>query len=349
MTTVKTGSPVAMRYVLACVLSLVCAAAVANDNALPAAGTVILVAGQTQATAADNSTRDLARRSAVYAGEQLSTGKNGRLQLRMSDGALISLGPNAVFLIKAYSQAATGAKQDAAVLSLVHGGLRTITGSIDKSAYRLETPVSTLGIRGTVFDVYVLDDGTTTVVLRDGAVDITGEGVVQQLVDKGLAVVIERNQAPGKPGPVPSAVVEYLKTFIPDLSANVVWHSNGDGSTVLNVGDDMVRVINMPSLTDTGDGSVPGEQNAIGELSAPAVGVAEEECCSFSSAGVSSSMAPEDMGLVAQMPSVASGLVAQLISASPSEAAIITAAPDMPTPDMPNQTSDMPDPAGPPP
>lgn len=338
----KIGLPLILRYALVCALSLACACASANDNALPAAGTVILVAGQAQATAADNTTRDLNRRSAVYAGEQLSTGENGRLQLRMADGALISLGPNAAFLIKAYSQAAAGAKQDAAVLSLVHGGLRTITGSIDKSAYRLETPVSTLGIRGTVFDVYVLDDGTTTVVLRDGAVDVTGEGVVQQLVAKGLAVVIERNKAPSKPGPVPPAVLEYLKTFIPDLSANVVWHSNGDGSTTLNLGDDIVRVINMPPPADTGDGSVPGEQNVVGEQGAPPVGIAEEECCRFSSAGASSA-APEDMGLVVQMPSLPPdemiGILSSVVLDSPP---IMTALPDMPTPDLPDPAGPMP-------
>lgn len=340
----KIGLPLILRYAWVCALSLACACVSANDNALPAAGTVILVAGQAQATAADNITRDLNRRSAVYAGEQLSTGENGRLQLRMADGALISLGPNAAFLIKAYSQAAAGAKQDAAVLSLVHGGLRTITGSIDKSAYRLETPVSTLGIRGTVFDVYVLDDGTTTVVLRDGAVDVTGEGVVQQLIAKGLAVVIERNKAPSKPGPVPPAVVEYLKTFIPDLSANVVWHSNGDDSTTLDLGDDIVRVINMPSPVDTGDGSVPGEQNIVGEQSAPPVGIAEVDCCSSSSAGaVNAQGGMEFVGqVIVVTPDQMMDILGSLVPASPPEAAIITAEPDRPTPDLP-------DPAGSPP
>lgn len=228
---------------------------------VPEAGIVVMAAGQATAQGTDQTNRTLARRSPVFVGDKLVTAADSQVQLRMKDGAMISLGPNAEFIIKAYTDDATGDKKDAAVLTLVQGGLRTISGSIDKSAYKMETPIATLGIRGTVFDVYVKGDGTTTVVLRDGAVDVTGDtGVLQKLDIAGLAVVVERGKPPSEPGPVPPEVLNYLHSFMPDVPDNVTWQSNDDGSTTFNLGDDVINLINTPPPMTEADGSVPGEQ-----------------------------------------------------------------------------------------
>ncbi len=227
----------------------------------PEAGIVVLSTGQATAQGADKTNRPLTRRSPVFVGDKLVTSADSQVQLRMKDGAMISLGPTTQFIIKAYSDDAKGDKKDAAVLSLVEGGLRTISGSIDKSAYKLETPVATLGIRGTVFDVYVAGDGTTTVVLREGAVDITGDtGVIQKLDVAGLAVVIERGKPPKQPGPVPLEMLKFLKAFMPNVPDDVTWQLNDDGSTSINIGDDIINLINTPPPMTNGDGTVPGEQ-----------------------------------------------------------------------------------------
>lgn len=231
---------------------------------LPEAGIVVMATGQTTAEDGDKQKRDIGRRSSVHVGDKIFTGDHSQLQLRMKDGAVIALGPNAEFFIGAYSDDKAGDKKDAAILKLMQGGLRTITGSIDKSSYKLETPIATLGIRGTVYDVYVKGDGTTTVVLRDGGVNVTGEtGVVQKLDLVGLAVVVERGKAPSKPGPVPNDVLNYLKQFLPDMPDNITWQSNDDGSTSFNIGDDILNIINTPPPTIPGDGSVPGVQEEI--------------------------------------------------------------------------------------
>ena len=128
------------------------------------------------------------RGAAVEAGDTLVTGLSGRMHVRMADGALISLKPDTRFTIEAYeppaaaetpatgTQGSGGDRQDAgagsagqdslvgsarpqglAVLSLLRGGFRTITGLIgkqDKAAYQLKTPVATIGIRGTDYSVY---------------------------------------------------------------------------------------------------------------------------------------------------------------------------------------------------
>lgn len=255
----------------------------AMATSLPETGIVVMATGHVSAESNDKQKRDLNRRSPVFVGDKLSTGDNAQVQLRMKDGAVIALGPNAEFFIGAYSDDKSGDKKDAAVLKLMQGGLRTITGSIDKSSYKLETPIATLGIRGTVYDVYVKGDGTTTVVLRDGGVNVTGDtGVVQRLDLVGLAVVVERGKAPSKPGPVPTEVLNYLKQFLPDVPDNVTWQGNDDGSTSFNIGDDVINMTNMPLPTTTGDGSVPGITEDIVHPATPSGCDPMETMCSCS-------------------------------------------------------------------
>ena len=147
-----------------------------------AAGKVLFVLGG--ASIERGQTALAAQRGAqVEVGDTLVTARSGRMHLRMADGALISLKPDTRFTVEDYavpepepasapeersqqSQRAPastsgliGAAREngSAVLNLVRGGFRTITGLIgkrDRSAYQLKTPVATIGIRGTDFSVY---------------------------------------------------------------------------------------------------------------------------------------------------------------------------------------------------
>jgi hypothetical protein len=224
------------------------------------AGVVLLVSGQANAQVSGEPSRALNRRAEIFVGDRINTSNDSQLQLRMKDGALIALGANAEFIVKAYSDDAAGDKKDEAVLSLVKGGLRTISGQIDKSAYSMETPTATLGIRGTVFDVYVKDDGTTVVILREGSVDVTSKpgGVVQHLTVKGLASVIKRGEAPSEPGTPPQDVLDYLRGILGDLPDDVTWESDGAGGITVKSGDDIINIINDYPPGIEGDGGVPG-------------------------------------------------------------------------------------------
>jgi hypothetical protein len=95
----------------------------------------------------------------VQAGDTLITGINGRVQLRFSDGSLISLQPRSEFRIDAYR---FDMQQERGFFSLVRGALRTISGAVgkrDPDDYRMTTPTATIGIRGTE---YLLEETTCT-------------------------------------------------------------------------------------------------------------------------------------------------------------------------------------------
>ena len=240
------------------VMGLATAVLTTQANTQPA-GVVLLANGEAKAQQNTEATRTLSRRSDIYVGDRITTGNESQVQLRMKDGAMVALGANAEFVIKAYSEASKGDKKDEAVLSLVKGGLRTISGQIAKSSYAMNTPTATLGIRGTVFDVYVRDNGSTVVILRNGQVVVNGlAGGIEALTQPGLASSINVGSAPTKPAPPPADVLDYLRGILPSIPDNVTWESSDNGATV-TAGEDIINIINDLPPEIQGDGSAPGE------------------------------------------------------------------------------------------
>jgi hypothetical protein len=99
--------------------------------------------------------RVLTRGTTVGEGDTVDTGP-GRVQLRFSDGAYVSLQPQSKFRIDAYRFDGKTDGSERGFFSLLQGGLRTITGLVgrtNKSNYQVTTAVATIGIRGTEYTV----------------------------------------------------------------------------------------------------------------------------------------------------------------------------------------------------
>lgn len=89
----------------------------------------------------------------LEAGDTLWVGEQALVQLRFTDESLVALRANTVFRIDQYRHAA-GATDEKLAVSLVKGGLRTVTGLIGKaqpSNVSLTTPTAVVGVRGTQF------------------------------------------------------------------------------------------------------------------------------------------------------------------------------------------------------
>jgi hypothetical protein len=101
------------------------------------------------------------------------------------DGQKITIQPNSEFDIVEYNFQQPG-KKDQMAFKLVTGGMRALTGSIgkkDHDAYKLDTPVATIGIRGTESETII-----------DNAVDVnTGSAPVYNHVTEGSISV--KNEA----------------------------------------------------------------------------------------------------------------------------------------------------------
>ncbi|MBK8102776.1 MAG: FecR domain-containing protein [Cellvibrionales bacterium] len=247
------------RYGILAALIMGLVTAVLNTQATTqSAGVVLLANGEAKAQQNTDAARALSRRSDIYVGDRITTGNESQLQLRMKDGAMVALGANAEFVVQAYGEAAKGDKKDEAVLSLVKGGLRTISGQIAKSSYSMSTPTATLGIRGTVFDVFVRNGGSTVVILRNGQVVVNGlAGGTEVLTQPGLASVINTGSAPSKPTTPPADVLDYLRGILPSIPDNVTWESTDNGARA-DAGTDIINIINDLPPEIQGDGAVPG-------------------------------------------------------------------------------------------
>lgn len=229
------------------ILALVCFQGAWAAEGAPV-GKVLMATGVASAKSTSEE-RALQRKSDIYAGDVLVTGKNSQVQLRMNDGALIALGAETEFEVKSYRYNEEG-KKDEVVLAVIKGGLRTITGQVDKSGYKMTTPAATLGIRGTIFEVHVAADGTTTVILREGGVDVTGQVGDKIKMDlANLASIIQKGGAAGKPGPIPDDVLKILQSILPVPAGGGAVETDGEGGTTFTFDIDPGSIITNP---DTG-------------------------------------------------------------------------------------------------
>lgn len=176
----------------AMVATLLCGQALAET-----AGRVTFVAGQVNIISADGQRRLASKGELLNSGERLETGK-GRLQIRFTDGSLISLQPNTVFGLDNYTFNQAKPQEGSLAFNFVRGGIRTVTGAIgrvNRANYKVLTPVGTIGIRGTAYTATQEPDGRLLVTVNKGMVNLSND-FGNRNVPAGNTFQIERGHAP---------------------------------------------------------------------------------------------------------------------------------------------------------
>jgi len=116
--------------------------------------TVTQLHGTLSAKKADGSLRILSQRSQVASGDTLSTAQDSYALLRFRDGALVLLKPGTVVRIDAFSYAAEKPQDDLFTYTLLHGGVRAVTGTVGKrSSAKYSLATATMDVRGKTFSV----------------------------------------------------------------------------------------------------------------------------------------------------------------------------------------------------
>ena len=103
--------------------------------------------------------RLIGKGSLLHNGETLNTGSRAFALLQFDDGTRMTLRPSTTFKIENIN-VSDGSEN--ALLSLIRGGFRAVTGFISKrakNAFRINTSVATIGIRGTEFDARLCEGG----------------------------------------------------------------------------------------------------------------------------------------------------------------------------------------------
>lgn len=156
-------------------LGLLLAGVAAIAAAQPAA-TIVFATGNASVLAADGAARRAERGAAVAVGDTVDTA-DGRAQLRFLDGATISLQPGTQFRVEQFrfaDQGGRAAAEDRVVMRFLKGALRAVSGLIGKQRneqYRMDTPVGTIGIRGTEYGA-TLAGGGLSVTTYAGLVEV---------------------------------------------------------------------------------------------------------------------------------------------------------------------------------
>ena len=139
------------------VIFLFCLLFSLNALAAESIARVIVSSGHFSAIGADGQERILKRRSAIFEGDTLVTSKEARAQIRFRDGALIDIQPATQLRLDEYNYQGKVDGSEKNTMSLIKGGFRTITGVVgkkNKKNYKVNTPVATIGIRGTHYGLH---------------------------------------------------------------------------------------------------------------------------------------------------------------------------------------------------
>jgi len=96
----------------------------------------------------------------VYLGDVVATGADGKVGITFTDGTAFDLSSNANMVMTEFVYD-PNSKSNSTLLSLTKGSFTFVAGKIAKSGdMKIDTPVATMGIRGTTPRVEISDDGT---------------------------------------------------------------------------------------------------------------------------------------------------------------------------------------------
>ena len=115
--------------------------------------------------------RRLAVSDAVFRSERISAGPASHGEILLNDNSRIIVGENSTVALDNFVIA--GENFSNLTVNVAKGAFRFVTGNTDKKAIKIITPVGNIGVRGTLFDVYV-DPVTraTRVLVYKGAVTV---------------------------------------------------------------------------------------------------------------------------------------------------------------------------------
>ena len=110
-------------------------------------------------------------------GDTITTGDNGSASLTFFDGSVMEIKANSEILINELSTSSTGSTT-VSLNEVVGSTINRIGKLVDSaSKYEVETPAAVAVVRGTVFDLLVQQNGTTTVKAEQDSVSFTASGV----------------------------------------------------------------------------------------------------------------------------------------------------------------------------
>ncbi len=111
-------------------------------------------------------------RDDVVTNTELETVIDGRLDVKFVDNTQLIVGSSSKVKVDRFVFDPSKSSGDVA-LNVSKGLMRFVSGRMASQSYKVRTPTATLGVRGTDFVVAVAEDGSTTVSVISGEVEMT--------------------------------------------------------------------------------------------------------------------------------------------------------------------------------
>jgi len=180
------------------------------------AGTTVMVRNQVTGVLGAEQ-RELKVGHRVHRGELIRTGTQAQVEFKLDDDTKLALGPDAELRLDEFAIGG-GSNSSSIVVRLLKGTLRFLTGRQTSESYKIETSAATIGIRGTIFDLYIGPQGETFVLMHQGLVEVCSQarsscrkhravGRIMQVTKSGLV------SAPGKWTPELAGGVTAVEAF----------------------------------------------------------------------------------------------------------------------------------------
>lgn len=181
-------------------------------------------------------------------GQTVSTGAQGQ-QILFRDKTSITGGAESTITVRRAEYGANG--QANVVIDVAKGAFRYVTGDTAGS-HTIKTPLSTVGVRGTVIEGYVGLNGYELFALIEGAFEVCAIARCEQVTAPGTYVVVFPNGTISPPAGIPTGLMNAMLLRWPsvDLVSQYFFE------TVTTGGDPLVRFRDLREIGN-GQSAVP--------------------------------------------------------------------------------------------
>lgn len=189
--------------VLALLAAGLCSSALAER-----AGVITHLSGTLSVKRADAPPKTLAVNSEVHEGDVLITQDNTYVRIKFSDEGTIVLRPNTEMKIQSYAYNVAKPENDSALMSIIKGSLRFVTGFVGKrhpEKVGYSTSTATIGIRGTEGDIIHCHQGSCNH-LTTAAGTTPPDGTYLYLISGKAFVLTEAGLTPVNPNETALAI-----------------------------------------------------------------------------------------------------------------------------------------------
>lgn len=166
-------------------------------------GQVAVLNGNATAQLGNEPKRVLAKGSPIYKGDLIAVADNSQALIQLLDGTMVSFRSNTEYQVNLFEYS-PGKDTNEYLSTLFKGGCRILAGNIaggSPEQYQVKTPVATIGVRGTEFELYY-EDGELDCAVIEGQIIVRNQLGSSVISSREYAVTLQ-NRAPQRVTTIP--------------------------------------------------------------------------------------------------------------------------------------------------